>query len=173
MSGKEKCELLRSIRKEIADRNGIIFEPSECNHKGDCSGTCPLCDSEARYIDAELNRLAHMGINIVVSGICNDVCEAEEKHNEIYDFSDIERELLSVADIPIIDPLDFAFKDVEYLVFVLECLSEATEDYPITEMGNMYFEDDGRSLKILEMTIEEIDGIEELLFDILNDEDEN
>lgn len=57
MTGKEKCELLRSIRKEIADRNGIIFEPSECNHRGDCSGTCPLCDSKPQRYYYGLFRL--------------------------------------------------------------------------------------------------------------------
>ena len=37
----------------MADISGLEYEPHECNHEGDCSGTCPLCDAELQ----ELNRM--------------------------------------------------------------------------------------------------------------------
>lgn len=37
----------------MADISGIEYEPHECEHEGDCPGTCPLCDAELQ----ELNRL--------------------------------------------------------------------------------------------------------------------
>lgn len=70
MTGREKCNLLKLIRKEIAETNGIVYLTSECTYKGnDCKGTCPKCDAELRYLDAELKRLAEAGTPISLSGL--------------------------------------------------------------------------------------------------------
>ena len=69
MTGKEKCELLKAMRKEIAEANEIVYLTSECTFQGDCPGFCPKCDAEARYLDSELNRLAKEGKDIKVSGL--------------------------------------------------------------------------------------------------------
>ena len=69
MTGKEKCNLLRQIRKEIAESNGIVYLTSECTYSGDCKGTCPKCDAEIRYLDAEIQRLANEGKAISLSGL--------------------------------------------------------------------------------------------------------
>ncbi len=69
MTGKEKCELLKAMRQEIAEANGIVYLTSECTFQGDCPGFCPKCDAEARYLDSELNRLAKEGKDIKVSGL--------------------------------------------------------------------------------------------------------
>lgn len=69
MTGKEKCELLKAMRKEIAEANGIVYLTSECTFQGECPGYCPKCDAEARYLDSELNRLAKEGKDIKVSGL--------------------------------------------------------------------------------------------------------
>ena len=69
MTGKEKCELLKAMRKEIAEANGIVYLTSECTFQSDCPGFCPKCDAEARYLDSELNRLAKEGKDIKVSGL--------------------------------------------------------------------------------------------------------
>ena len=61
MTGKEKCELLKAMRREIAEANGIVYLTSECTFQGNCPGYCPKCDAEARYLDSELNRLAKEG----------------------------------------------------------------------------------------------------------------
>lgn len=54
--GKEKCNVLKKIRQEIALQNGIDFKTSVCNHKGECKGTCPKCESELRYLENELQK---------------------------------------------------------------------------------------------------------------------
>lgn len=70
MTGKEKCKLLKQIRKEIAKANGIIYLSSECDYSGnDCLGTCAKCDAEIRYLDTELNRKAAAGETVTISGI--------------------------------------------------------------------------------------------------------
>ncbi len=55
-NGKKICEQLKQIRLDIARENGIEYTPCECNHKGDCAGTCPACDSELRYLEREISR---------------------------------------------------------------------------------------------------------------------
>lgn len=69
MTGKEKCKLLKQIRKEIAETNGIVYLTSECNIDGECDGTCPKCDAEIRYLDSEIQRLAQEGKAISLSGL--------------------------------------------------------------------------------------------------------
>ncbi len=56
MTGKDICEVLKSIRKNIAELNGIEYEPHECDHDGPCSGTCPNCDFEAADLMKKLRR---------------------------------------------------------------------------------------------------------------------
>ena len=50
MTGKEKCNLLKEIRKNIAELNGIKYEPRECNEDICNSGTCSLCEQEAEQL---------------------------------------------------------------------------------------------------------------------------
>ena len=56
MTGKEKCELLKTIRKNIAEMNGIEYDPEPCHHEGECPGFCPRCDADAAYLMRELKR---------------------------------------------------------------------------------------------------------------------
>ena len=67
--GKQTCRILKDIRRQIAEANGIEFTVSECRYKGDCLGTCPKCEAEVRYIEREqkLRRLA--GRAVTVAGI--------------------------------------------------------------------------------------------------------
>ena len=61
MNGKEKCEMLRSIRMNIAQKYGIEYEPKECEHTVCSTGTCPLCDKEAKFILEELRKRKKAG----------------------------------------------------------------------------------------------------------------
>ena len=56
MIGKKKCEILKQIRQKIADENEIPYKTRECSHKGPCSGTCPYCESEMRYLENQLRK---------------------------------------------------------------------------------------------------------------------
>lgn len=73
MTGKEKCAILRKIRQQIAESNNIDYFTSECTYEGnDCKGTCPKCDEEIAYLDAELNRKIAEGELISIAGISAD-----------------------------------------------------------------------------------------------------
>lgn len=53
-TGKEMCEVLKSMRKKIAEQYGLVYEPTECHHEGNCQGTCPRCDAELRDLQRQL-----------------------------------------------------------------------------------------------------------------------
>lgn len=61
--------MLKSVRKAIADANGIRFEPAECGFEGECRGTCPACEAELRYIERELSLRRMAGRAVIVAGI--------------------------------------------------------------------------------------------------------
>ena len=69
MKGRDKCELLNEIRQKIADENNIEFTIYECTFEGDCTGTCPKCESELKYLEAELAKKQARGEKIKLEGI--------------------------------------------------------------------------------------------------------
>ena len=72
--GKSTCKLLKNIRQQIADANGISYQPKECHHKGDCAGTCPACEEEIRYLERELKARKGNGFGMKVAGIAAGIC---------------------------------------------------------------------------------------------------
>ena len=72
--GKSTCKLLKSIRQQIADANGISYQPKECQHEGDCAGTCPACEEEIRYLERELKACKGNGFGMKVAGIAAGIC---------------------------------------------------------------------------------------------------
>lgn len=69
MNGKNKCKILKDIRRQIAQDNDIEYVTSECKYQGDCSGTCPKCESELRYLEQELEKRQKAGKTIALAGI--------------------------------------------------------------------------------------------------------
>ena len=72
--GKSTCKLLKDIRQQIADANGISYQPKECHHKGDCAGTCSACEAEIRYLERELKARKGNGFGMQVAGIAAGIC---------------------------------------------------------------------------------------------------
>ena len=72
--GRSTCKLLKDIRQQIADANGISYRPKECQHKGDCAGTCPACEEEIRYLERELKARKGNGFGMKVAGIAAGIC---------------------------------------------------------------------------------------------------
>ncbi len=67
--GKSICNVLKTIRKQVADANEIRYEPRECHHQGECRGTCPACEAEVRYLESQLNIRKQLGKAVVILGI--------------------------------------------------------------------------------------------------------
>ena len=79
--GRDKCDRLREIRRKIADANGIEFKATECHHTEPCSGTCPACDAEIRYIDEQLRLKEERGERIVLKGLVDDIIKSSDSKN--------------------------------------------------------------------------------------------
>ena len=90
--GRKICDVLKAVRKKIADMNGIAYEPRVCHFKGHCSGTCPACETERKYIESELSLRKRMGEAVCVTGVVNpakrnvldlknEMCKNREKRN--------------------------------------------------------------------------------------------
>lgn len=77
MTGWEKCEQLKKIRKAIADANDIPYEIEDCEHLSDCIGTCPKCDAEAEYINTALAYRAKSGKKLVIDGLLGDMFQGD------------------------------------------------------------------------------------------------
>lgn len=41
MNGKDKCNLLREIRRRITEQYGLTYQPVECHHEGNCEAHAP------------------------------------------------------------------------------------------------------------------------------------
>ncbi len=67
--GKHTCKILKEIRRQIAEANGIEFATSECRYKGDCLGTCPKCEAEVHYLEQQLRARSLAGKAITLAGI--------------------------------------------------------------------------------------------------------
>lgn len=67
--GKETCRILKELRHKIAEANDIALETSECRFKGDCTGTCPRCESEVRYLERQLAARRHAGKAVRLAGL--------------------------------------------------------------------------------------------------------
>ena len=67
--GKQTCKILKEIRRQIAEANGIELVTSECRYKGDCLGTCPKCEAEVRYLEQQLRTRYLAGKAVALAGI--------------------------------------------------------------------------------------------------------
>lgn len=70
MRGKEKCRILKEIRKKIASENDIEYVTHECRFQGECSGTCPKCESELKYLEKQIEARAAAGKRIAIAALC-------------------------------------------------------------------------------------------------------
>jgi outer membrane protein OmpA-like peptidoglycan-associated protein len=71
--GKKTCEVLKSVRKQIAEANGIPYTPAECSFEGECAGTCPNCERERQYIEAQLCKKQKAGNVLKIIGVAAGV----------------------------------------------------------------------------------------------------
>ena len=67
--GRNICNTLKAIRKQIADANGITYSPEECHFKGECKGTCPKCEQDVKDLEYELHLREMAGKAIKVAGV--------------------------------------------------------------------------------------------------------
>ncbi len=77
MTGKDKCKMLREIRRQIAEENDINMVVEECKFQGDCKGTCPKCEAELRELERQVrNKKIGIGVAIATGAIATTVSGA-------------------------------------------------------------------------------------------------
>ncbi len=90
--GKSICNVLKTIRTQIAKANEIKYEPRECHHEGECRGTCPACEAEVRYIERQLDIRRQLGKAVTILGIsaglsaltgCGNKAKKMESHSPV------------------------------------------------------------------------------------------
>ena len=96
--GKKTCDQLKAVRQQIADANGIAYEPHECTFEGECRGTCPACEGEMRYIERELQRRQSLGKKIAVVGIATGLSAAVATTQQSCSFTSSSDRLINPPD---------------------------------------------------------------------------
>lgn len=69
MTGKQKCNTLRRIRRDIAEANHLDYTERDCTHTGPCAGTCPYCEAQLRTLERKLEEKRSLGRRIAVAGL--------------------------------------------------------------------------------------------------------
>ena len=87
MSGKQKCKILKEIRQRIADENDIPYVTRECSFQGECTGTCPRCESELRYLEQQLENRRRLGKRVSVAALSDLTGEAAPPESDIQDLA--------------------------------------------------------------------------------------
>lgn len=101
-TGKKTCEKLKDLRKQVAEANGIEYEPAECTYEGDCPGTCPRCDAELADLQRQLDEKEARGEEIVYGDEIISICITEEKKQKIeYGYPEMRYSL--IGDITTVD----------------------------------------------------------------------
>lgn len=67
--GKKICGELKSLRRRIAEENGIPLWQEECTYTGECSGTCPHCEAEMRYLENAIADRLSIGKAATIAGL--------------------------------------------------------------------------------------------------------
>ena len=138
MNGKDKCRILKEIRRQIAEHNDIEWVVSECSHKGNCKGTCPKCESEVRQLERELSLRRKIGKAVAVTGV-SAACVAGLTGCSLEDVADFGQEIVdNIRDIAqnlkgdpgYVDPDPYQLEgDVPYIVYPDDDLSGLIAPY--------------------------------------------
>ena len=99
--GKEKCEILKTIRAYVAEKYGLAYAATECNHQGDCPGTCPKCDAELADLQRQL-------VEHGITEITQDKTLSDMVENYINTLRQDKNEQQPLGGIP--EPLDKIFR---------------------------------------------------------------
>ena len=90
--GKVICQHLKDVSRNIAAENGIhltIDTPDgpwtlgdKCHYKGECSGTCPRCEAELRYLEEALANRVRLGKIATVAGLALGLATGAQAQQE-------------------------------------------------------------------------------------------
>jgi hypothetical protein len=82
--GRKICNTLKEIRQQIADKNEVEYNSTECHFEGECKGTCPKCESEVKYLETELHKRTQLGKAVAVAGIALGIASISSSCKSTY-----------------------------------------------------------------------------------------
>ena len=97
--GRSICNVLKTIRTQIAKANEIKYEPCECHHTGECRGTCPACEAEVRYIERQLDIRRQLGKAVTIIGISAGMAALSGCGDRAKKVEEVERDSLTVGKV--------------------------------------------------------------------------
>ena len=97
--GRSICNVLKTIRTQIAKANEIKYEPRECHHTGECRGTCPACEAEVRYIERQLDIRRQLGKAVTIVGISAGLSALTGCGDKAKKVEEVERDSLTVGKV--------------------------------------------------------------------------
>lgn len=103
--GKEKCNLLKGIRKAVADKYGLNYNPSKCTNNENCRGTCPMCESELndlqnQLIDKNINKISQLSIFHISENTDIRILQDVDQMNDGISPDDLQNSLANIEEIP-------------------------------------------------------------------------
>ena len=166
MTGRQKCKMLKELRKRIAEANNIPFETFECTSKGYCQGYCPRCNQEVDELSKKLNEIERSGGKVIYPQIPLDEIETESSNDGYADcleaFTKVYTMGMLVKDEPVKGVYKMSLEELGLSVRTYNCLKRANihmvEDLVKRSMDDM--------LKIRNLTAkclyEVVDKLEQL-----------
>ena len=97
--GRSICNVLKTIRTQIAKANEIKYEPRECHHTGECRGTCPACEAEVRYIERQLDIRKQLGKAVTLVGISAGLSALSACGDKAKEVKEVEKDSLTVGKV--------------------------------------------------------------------------
>ena len=111
--GKSICNVLKTIRKQVAEANEIKYEPRECHHQGECRGTCPACEAEIRYIERQLDIRKQLGKAVTIVGISAGLSALSACSDKAQKVEEVEEDSLTVGKV-MVAPATHLTGDIDY-----------------------------------------------------------
>ena len=111
--GKSICNVLKTIRKQVAEANEIKYEPRECHHQGECRGTCPACEAEVRYIERQLDIRKQLGKAVTIVGISAGLSALSACSDKAQKVEEVEEDSLTVGKV-MVAPATHLTGDIDY-----------------------------------------------------------
>ena len=111
--GRSICNVLKTIRTQIAKANEIKYEPRECHHTGECRGTCPACEAEVRYIERQLDIRRQLGKAVTIVGISAGLSALTGCGDKAKKVEEVERDSLTVGKV-LVEPVERLSGEVDY-----------------------------------------------------------
>jgi hypothetical protein len=142
VNGKDKCKILKEIRREIASKNDINLVTEECTHQGACKGTCPRCEAEVAYLERELEKRRQIGRRVALAGISAGMTLTLASCQAIEPLAQVADTLFRTKQTPVVEDLTGAAPMID--PGEIEVLEGEVADPELVTMGIVLMEDHGK-----------------------------